>query len=966
MDSYAVSFSTPHAQSQRMESPANQCLRSALHLVCVRGVDRGCVVPVKVGVVVGRGDGVLQDPYLSRRHATFAPERAGSGWLQLQNLSSTNPARTGELRKRLGTGQYLTLGSGRWLVRARPTSSEWVQLKSKPAGIFRMGRFLLPIMLIAMVARLTRSVAVLAALGVLASLGTAAYLLWRRKYWKQWDEGRLLLTAAAQRDTPNATGTHRDSEVPVLRVPGQRGLVLVPTEPGTVVAVVGSNARDYAHWVAGQLFVLGLPVHLSKADALSKTDTRSTQSNDVLVVWSNQVDDVPPETAMVLVAESVGSASWCKQLDQELFSASQVPDYCSYADVLADWDKEAHPDSRAVPLGMSAEGPLGLDLVELGPHALVVGGTGSGKSEFLTTFAIAHALRFAPAELRIVLLDFKGGAGLDHLEALPHVEHSLSDLDGSQVPWLLRALGATLQQRKRSLREAGCRAWHEWEMAPPRLLLLVDEFHVLAQTHPDLMEELVSIASQGRSLGIHLVLATQRPSGAINAQMKATLDLRIALHCREKSDSVEAIGTDAATHLPRVPGRALVNRTQIQTAHIEVAPPWIERVISKWEAESASDQLQRSGWSAQKVVPDPLPEILPRIGGRRWTPDSLGVFETPGQANQPLHDPGGSVAIIGPPSTKAELTALAQTVVQSRATSKPVGPTIWVSSADPLGMAARTLVTLIHEENPPKRTVVIDGVTELFSRLEAIGRPDQVRNLWEGLLGCCQRRELVLIATDTKARYNLSSLPLRLLRIPDTRSLLTADIAVYFPTSMAGDMGLPIGNARDLGRYASPNPRRVLASGFSQEGCVWAQVAQPGNQFAADQPGRGTPRVEQPVAPLFNPTRAEVTVWVIGPPHAVTDLLPSDRGSSNGRIKTLTPDQWPLLAAHMSEPIIAVEPGAEVVRLFSQRYPEDAIWITASSPFRSGESLASTGTNVTYLADVYAAHNWLEHWNRTL
>lgn len=120
-------------------------------------------------------------------------------------------------------------------------------------------------------------------------------------------------------------------------------------------------------------------------------------------------------------------------------------------------------------------------MAKVGPHALVVGGTGAGKSEFLTTFALSHALSYSPDALRMILIDFKGGAGLDHLSTLPHVEHSLSDLDATQIPWLLRSLGAVLRTRKRQMQGEGVRSWADWKV-PSRLLVLVDEFHVLERT----------------------------------------------------------------------------------------------------------------------------------------------------------------------------------------------------------------------------------------------------------------------------------------------------------------------------------------------------------------------------------------------------------------------------------------------------------------------------------------------------
>lgn len=227
-----------------------------------------------------------------------------------------------------------------------------------------------------------------------------------------------------------------------------------------------------------------------------------------------------------------------------------------------------------VPLGLAA-GPQGvrtawLDLLTDGPHALVAGTTGAGKSELLQALVLGLALRHPPAELGLVLLDFKGGAGLRACADLPHVVGRVSDLDPEQAVRALEGLTAELRRREALLAAAGvsdleslrCRTAEAGaEAAPARLVVVVDEFRALAEDLPDFVPALVRLAAQGRSLGMHLVLATQRPAGAVTAQMRANLALRVCLRVTDAAESRDVVDVPDAADLPaRSPGRAVVRR----------------------------------------------------------------------------------------------------------------------------------------------------------------------------------------------------------------------------------------------------------------------------------------------------------------------------------------------------------------------------------------------------------------------
>ncbi len=202
-------------------------------------------------------------------------------------------------------------------------------------------------------------------------------------------------------------------------------------------------------------------------------------------------------------------------------------------------------------IGSTASGPLELDFVGHGPHALLAGTTGSGKSELLRSLVIALAVRYPPNHVAFVLVDFKGGATFDPCRRLPHVAGSMTDLDPSGADRALEALRAEVRFRERRLREAGVDALEPRELGVPRLLVVVDEFGALADQAPETLDGLIDVARRGRSLGIHLLLATQRPGGVVSDRIRANTSIRIALRVHDAADSHDIINSDDAARIDR-------------------------------------------------------------------------------------------------------------------------------------------------------------------------------------------------------------------------------------------------------------------------------------------------------------------------------------------------------------------------------------------------------------------------------
>ncbi len=224
------------------------------------------------------------------------------------------------------------------------------------------------------------------------------------------------------------------------------------------------------------------------------------------------------------------------------------------------------PGPAAVVVGRSSSGPVRLDLDHDGPHFLVAGTTGSGKSEFLRAFIASLATLHPPSDISVLLIDFKGGSGLGPLAALPHTVGFLTDFSAENVTRALMSLRAEVKRREALLAVAGAdnlSAYNSCRPAAetvPKLLVVVDEFRMLAEEVPHALPELMRIAAIGRSLGLHLLLATQRPQGAVTTDIRANITTSVALRVQSAAESRDVINADIASVIPPdLPGRAYVS-----------------------------------------------------------------------------------------------------------------------------------------------------------------------------------------------------------------------------------------------------------------------------------------------------------------------------------------------------------------------------------------------------------------------
>ncbi|MFD7679872.1 FtsK/SpoIIIE domain-containing protein [Streptomyces sp. NPDC060187] len=219
-------------------------------------------------------------------------------------------------------------------------------------------------------------------------------------------------------------------------------------------------------------------------------------------------------------------------------------------------------------IGESYDGPFGIDMRRDGPHGLIAGTTGSGKSELLQTIVASLAVANTPENMTFVLVDYKGGSAFKDCVKLPHTVGMVTDLDAHLVERALESLGAELKRREHILAAADAKDIEDYQdlvrrdashASVPRLLIVIDEFASMVRDLPDFVTGLVNIAQRGRSLGIHLLLATQRPSGVVSPEIRANTNLRIALRVTDGGESSDVIDSPEAGHISKsTPGRAYV------------------------------------------------------------------------------------------------------------------------------------------------------------------------------------------------------------------------------------------------------------------------------------------------------------------------------------------------------------------------------------------------------------------------
>lgn len=392
-----------------------------------------------------------------------------------------------------------------------------------------------------------------------------------------------------------------------------------------------------------------------------------------------------------------------------------LPEAATLAELLT----ETPGPGLAAPIGRDADGLVTLDLATQGPHAVVAGTTGSGKSELLVSWVLGMAAGRTPDEVSFVLVDFKGGAAFAPLAGLPHVLGILSDLDDRLARRAILSLRAEVLRRERALADAGARSIEE--LAPgvlARLVVVVDEVAALLAEQPELHALFADLAARGRSLGVHLVLCTQRPSGVVRDAVLANVALRIALRVADRGDSLGLLGDDSAARLPLSPrGRAVVADGSGTSRLVQVA------LASRADADAVA--ARSPAGRVSRPWCDPLPALVP-FATLPATDEGLafGLCDLPAEQRQPaavLAPRHGHLLVLGAPGAGATTTlaalAAADPLGAAWLPSDPVE--LWSVLADPRLLATPALLLADDLDRvlaacPPDHVLEL---TELVARL---------------------------------------------------------------------------------------------------------------------------------------------------------------------------------------------------------------------------------------------------------
>lgn len=350
------------------------------------------------------------------------------------------------------------------------------------------------------------------------------------------------------------------------------------------------------------------------------------------------------------------------------------------------WKASHAEKSMSVPIGVTKNGVVRLDLHEKahGPHGLVAGTTGSGKSELLQTYILSIAVNFHPHDVGFVIIDFKGGGMVNQFLSLPHLLGTITNIDGKEIDRSLKFIKAELQRRQRWFSAADVNhidkyieAYKSGRVSEPlpHLILIVDEFAELRAQQPDFMQELISAARIGRSLGVHLILATQKPAGQVDDQIWSNSRFRFCLKVQDKEDSNDVLKTPVAAEI-KEPGRAyfqvgnneifelfqsaysgapesVLEETQKPFTIYDVMPSGkrtsvysrkkeSEESSSRTQLESIVEYVSRKFAETGDTQPaaiclPPLKTVLPykKEGSKRGTSVCIGYYDDPERQAQP-------------------------------------------------------------------------------------------------------------------------------------------------------------------------------------------------------------------------------------------------------------------------------------------------------------------------------------------
>jgi possible cell divisionFtsK/spoIIIE len=589
-----------------MATPLNDVysLRAAtdaeLHIAVVHGPHAGMVLPASAAAL-GRAD-LPDDQFVSWQHLRLRQLR---GALRVRDVGSVN-------------GLWLRCGGCFWRRRRR--------LVWYPRARIRIGTTVLQLRRLPRQLQVPQPHAggfLLQSLYVLLPLVAMAGFLLTDQGWSMMLISAPMLGLMMLRSYPSGRGAspgrlpdpatlalacamvgeHKPNTKNCLRAwPGIRRFHATRIRPDERITITGPNAQTTGRWLCAQLLATAQarvqPVsggaHLLWDEgqnqawlmwATTKPATRCIRAPrrvaEISDSWWRQIftpatlqatqeRQGPACIALASLLDLEAGPTFASQIQESKATAKFTQPGAAFSKAKPAKFTQADPSASAKSptqlracLGVGDCGQAWVDLVADGPHALVVGTTGAGKSELLTSWLLQLAWAHSPSALQLILVDYKGGTCLGPLKRLPHCVDLLTDLEPAATARAIEAISAQLRRREQILRKSNCKDITEYEqlrhhqpsLAPlARMLVVVDEFATLAATQEELLEHLLRLAAQGRSLGMHLILATQHPHGALSTSITANAALRVCLRMLDASEGAPLLGHGDLPDLPRAPG----------------------------------------------------------------------------------------------------------------------------------------------------------------------------------------------------------------------------------------------------------------------------------------------------------------------------------------------------------------------------------------------------------------------------
>lgn len=352
----------------------------------------------------------------------------------------------------------------------------------------------------------------------------------------------------------------------------------------------------------------------------------------------------------------------------EMYNVSKI----EQLNILNRWKTNNPVTNLNTPIGVHADRELFMiDLHEKahGPHGLIAGSTGSGKSEFIITFVLSMAINFHPNEVQFVLIDYKGGGLAGAFEnrekgiSLPHLAGTITNLDTAEMNRTLVSINSELKRRQAKFNEERDRLgegtidiykyqklYREGKIKDPiaHLFLIADEFAELKSQQPEFMDELISTSRIGRSLGVHLILATQKPSGVVNDQIWANSKFKICLKVQDRGDSMEMIKKPDAASIKET------GRFYLQVGYDEYF------------------DIGQSGYSGADYVPSD--RVIKKVD------DSLNYINSIGQSIITINDDTAKEVEDNKEKLGAQLTNIVKYIVDISKKEKIKTSKLWLSS----------------------------------------------------------------------------------------------------------------------------------------------------------------------------------------------------------------------------------------------------------------------------------------------